>query len=109
VLDLPHRLREILDETAAGRLTFGMKLTQAEEFLAGMHKIANRITAGVVIAALLVASSMMMRVPTRAQLLGYPALAIIGYLLAVIAGAYLITSTLLRDHKDQERAKLKGK
>jgi len=109
VLDLPHRLREILDETAAGRLTFGMKLTQAEEFLAGIHKIANRITAGVVIAALLVASSMMMRVPTHAQLLGYPALAIIGYLLAVIAGAYLITSTLLRDHKDQERAKLKGK
>ena len=33
----------------------------------------------------------------------------IGYLLAVIAGAYLIGSTLLRDHKDQERAKMKGK
>jgi len=109
VLDLPHRIREILDETAAGRLTFGIKLTQAEEFLAGIHKIANRITAGVVIAALLIASSMMMRVPTRAQLFGYPILAMIGYLLAVIAGAYLIGSTLLRDHKDQERAKMKGK
>lgn len=109
VLDLPHRVREILDETAAGRLTFGMKLTQAEEFLAGIHKIANRITAGVVIAALLVASSMMMRVPTRAQLFGYPVIAIIGYLLAVIAGVYLVASILLRDSKDRERAKLKGK
>lgn len=109
VLDLPHRIREILDETAAGRLTFAMKLTQAEELLSGMHKIANRITVGVVIAALLVASSMMMRVPTRAQLLGYPAIAIVGYLLAFIAGLFLIASILLRDHKDQERAKLKGK
>jgi predicted unusual protein kinase regulating ubiquinone biosynthesis (AarF/ABC1/UbiB family) len=109
VLDLPHRIREILDETAAGRLSFGIKLTQAEEFLAGIHKIANRITVGVVIAALLVASSMMMRVPTRAQLLGYPAMAMIGYLIAVIAGVYLIASVLVRDHKDQERAKMKGK
>ena len=68
MLDLPHRAREIIDLTAAGRLSFGMKLMQAEEFLAGIHKIANRITVGVVIAALLIASSMMMRVPTRARI-----------------------------------------
>ena len=73
VLDLPHRAREIIDLTAAGRLSFSLKLTQAEQFLAGMHKIANRITVGVIIAALLIASSMMMRVPTRVQLFGYPA------------------------------------
>ena len=108
-LDLPHRVREILDETAAGRLSFGIKLTQAEEFLGGIHKVANRITVGVVIAALLVASSLMMRVPSRAQLLGYPAVAMIGYLIAVIAAIYLIASTLVRDRKDQERAKFKGK
>jgi ubiquinone biosynthesis protein len=109
VLDLPHRVREILDETAAGRLMFGIKLTQAEEFLAGIHKIANRITVGVVIAALLVASSLMMRVPATTRLLGYPAVAMLGYLVAVIAAVYLIASTLIRDRKDQERAKLKGK
>ncbi|HEY6139520.1 MAG TPA: AarF/UbiB family protein, partial [Thermoanaerobaculia bacterium] len=40
VLDLPHRTREILDQTAAGRLTLAIKLTQAEVFLAGIHKIA---------------------------------------------------------------------
>jgi len=88
---------------------FGSKLTQAEEFLAGIHKIANRITVGVVIAALLVASSLMMRVPATTHLLGYPAVAMLGYLVAVIAAVYLIASTLIRDRKDQERAKLKGK
>jgi predicted unusual protein kinase regulating ubiquinone biosynthesis (AarF/ABC1/UbiB family) len=101
VLDLPHRTREILDELAAGRLTFGMKLTQAEEFLAGMHKIANRITVGVVIAALLVASSLMMRM--------VPWLAMTGYIIAAVAAIALIASTLIKDHKDQERAKLKGR
>jgi ubiquinone biosynthesis protein len=109
VLDLPHRVREIVDLTSAGRLSFGIKLTQAEEFLAGMHKIANRITVGVVIAALLISSSMIMRVPTRFTLFGYPGLAILGYLLASAAAFYLILSTILRDRKDQEKAKFKGR
>ena len=109
VLDLPHRAREIIDLTAAGRLTFGIKLTQAEEFLAGMHKIANRITVGVVIAALLVASSLMMRVAATWRIFGYPAIAIFGYLIAAVAAVFLIVSTLLQDRRDQERAKMKGK
>ncbi len=109
VLDLPHRAREIVDLTAAGRLTFGIKLNQAEELLGGMHKIANRITVGVVIAALLVSSSMMMRVPTTFTIFGYPGLAVLGYLLASASGFYLVMSTFMRDRKDQEKAKLKGR
>lgn len=109
VLDFPHRAREIVDLTAAGRLSFGIKLTQAEEFLGGIHKIANRITVGVVIAALLVSSSMMMSVPTTFTIFGYPGLAVLGYVLASAAGFYLVLSTMLRDRKDQEKAKFKGR
>lgn len=109
VLDFPHRAREIIDLTAAGKMTFGLKLAQAEEFLKGIHKIANRITVGVVIAALLISSSLIMRVPTRFTLFGYPGLAILGYLLASIAGFYLVLSTMMVDRKDRENAKLKGK
>ena len=109
VLDLPHRAREIVDLTAAGRLSFGVKLTQAEEFLGGMHKIANRITVGVVIAALLISSSMMMRIPSRFILFGYPGLGVLGYLIASVAAIYLIVSTLMRDRGDREKAKMKSK
>ena len=109
VLDLPHRAREIVDLTAAGRLTFGIKLNQAEEFLSGIHKIANRITVGVIIAALLISSSLMMRVETSFRIFGYPGLAVVGYLLASGAAFYLIVSTFMKDREDRERAKLKGK
>jgi hypothetical protein len=109
MLDLPHRAREIIDLTAAGRLSFGVKMPQAEELLAGMHKIANRITVGVVIAALLVASSLMMRAPASWRVFGYPAIAMLGYLIAAAAAVFLIVSTLMQDRRDQERAKLKGK
>ncbi len=109
ILDFPHRAREIVDLTAAGRLSFGIKLNQAEEFLGGIHKVANRITVGVVIAALLVSSSMMMSVPTTFTVFGYPGLAVLGYVLASTAGFYLVLSTILRDRKDQERARFKGR
>jgi predicted unusual protein kinase regulating ubiquinone biosynthesis (AarF/ABC1/UbiB family) len=108
VLDLPHRAREILDQTAAGRLTMAIKLTQAEVFLAGIHKIANRITVGAVTAALLISSTMLMRVPSRFSILGYPGLAVIGYLLSMIIALYLVVSILMRDRQDEEKAKAKG-
>lgn len=109
VLDLPHRTREIIDQTVTGKLSFGIKLTQAEELLRGIHKIANRITVGVVIAALLISSSLMMRVPSRFSILGYSGLAVVGYLIAAAAGIFLIVTVFRADHRDSERAKFKGK
>ena len=99
--DLPHRTREILDLVATGRLTFGVKLTQAEVFLAGIHKLANRLTVGLIIAALLLSSSLMIRYK--------PLLSEIGYVIAGAAAVYLIVTTLVRDHRDEERARMKGK
>lgn len=101
ILDFPHRAREIVDMTAANRLTFGVKLTQAEEFLAGIHKLANRLTVGIVIAALLLSSSLLVRY--------FRTVAMIGYLLAGAAAVYLIASTLMHDRQAEERAKMKGK
>jgi len=100
-IELPHRTREILGLTAAGKLTLGIKLAQAEELLSGMHRIANRITIGVVIAALLVSSSLMMRFR--------PTLALAGYLLASVAAFFLIVTTVVADRKDREKAGIKGK
>lgn len=109
VIDLPRRTRDLLDQAVTGRLTFTMKLSQADDLLAGMQKIANRITIGLVIAALIVGSSLMMRVPSRVQLFGYPILAILGYVVASAIGLYVVISTLMKDRRDRDRAKAKSK
>ena len=109
LIELPHRSREILDHAANGKLAVSIKLSQAEEFLSGMHKIANRITVGVVIAALLVSSSLMMRVETTFRIFGYPGIAVAGYILASAAAFYLVGNIMLRDRKDRENAKFKGR
>jgi predicted unusual protein kinase regulating ubiquinone biosynthesis (AarF/ABC1/UbiB family) len=103
LLDMPHRAREIIDLIPTGRLAFGIKLLQAEEFLGGFHRIANRITVGVVIAALLIASALMMRIPRGETL------AMLGFIAAAVAGLYLIISTFVQDKHDKERAKMKGR
>lgn len=99
--EFPRRAREIVDLTAAGKLTFGIKLLQAEELLSGIHKVANRITVGVIIAAIVVASALIMRTQ--------PHLAMIGYITSALIGLYLVVSTILHDRKDRERAKTKSK
>ncbi|MHB0972246.1 MAG: ABC1 kinase family protein [Thermoanaerobaculia bacterium] len=106
-IDFPRRAREILDKTATGKLAFTMRLDQADDLLKGMHKIANRITVGLVIAAIIVGSSMLMDVPTRARLFGYPVLALVGYLTASAIGFYLIGSILMQDRNDRRKARSK--
>jgi ubiquinone biosynthesis protein len=106
-LELPKRSRILLDQFANGQTAVNVKLPQAEDLLKGMNKIANRITMGLVIAALLVASSLMMRVDTRFVLFGYPGIAMIGYMIAAVSGIYLIISTIWHDRKDSEHARFK--
>ena len=101
VQEFPRRAREIVDLTAAGKLTFGIKLLQAEELLAGIHRVANRITVGLIIAAIVVASALIMRTQ--------PALAMTGYVISAVIGLYLVISTILHDRKDRERAKTKAR
>jgi len=109
ILDLPHRVREIIDLTASGHLRFGINLTQAELFLAGIHKIANRLTVGAMIAAMLLSSTLLMRIPSHFSLLGYPGLAIIGYVISAAMALYVVITILLHDRRDEERAKFKGR
>lgn len=106
-LDLPRRVREVVEKTAAGKMAFVVRLDQVDDLLKGMHKIANRITVGLVIAALIVGSSLMMRVPTRLSLFGYPILAILGFLAASAIGFYLVVSILMQDRADRIRARSK--
>ena len=108
-LELPRRTRDIVDQAANGDLTLNIKSQQADDLLKGMHKIANRITVGLVIAALIVGSSLMMRVPARFHIFGYPAIAMTGYLAASIIAFYLVISTLMQDRSDREKAKKKSR
>ena len=103
-IELPTRTREVLEQVSRGKLTFTVNVGQAQSFIKAMQRIANRITVGLVIAALLIASSLMMRAPSREFLLGYPLFAVLGYVIAAGLGIYLVVTILMTDRSDRRKA-----
>ena len=101
--DGPRKLSDILSLVAENR--FQLRVTGLEEsrLMENLQKIANRISVGVITAALILASAMMMRVPSSHTLGGYPVVALLLFLLGVALGAGIIVSSLLSDHRARSR------
>jgi ubiquinone biosynthesis protein len=64
-----------------------------------LHKIGNRISAGVITASLILASAMMMRIDTTNRLFGYPAIALVLFLVGVALGLTIVLSAIFGDQK----------
>lgn len=102
--EIPQRSRDILDRIATGQLGVSVRLSQIEDLLKGVHKIANRITVGLVIAALLVASVLAMRIGGGFVIAGYNGLSVIGFSIAVVAASWLMITTFASDRADRRKA-----
>ena len=96
---MPVRVNKILD--AIGKNEFKIKVDAIEEkvLLDGLQKIANRITMGLVLAALIIGASMLMRVETSFKILGYPGLPMIFFLLAAGGALALLASIIANDRQ----------
>ncbi|MGA2868860.1 MAG: AarF/UbiB family protein [Verrucomicrobiota bacterium] len=100
---LPERVNKILD--AAGNAEFEVKVRtpDAKHLLNGFEKIANRVTTGIVLAALIVGAALMMRINSSFQILGYPGIAMICFLIAIGGSGWLIIGILWKDWKDKRK------
>ena len=99
----PRRLSQLLRTLSDNR--FQVKITGLEEarLIESMQKIANRITVGVITAGLILGAAIMMRIPSTRQIFGYPALALVLFLIAFVLGAALVASSLLSDRRARPR------
>jgi len=102
---LPRRVNRILDAAGSGDLEIKVKAPDAPYLIEAMQKIANRITAGIVLAALIVGAALLMRVQTRFELWGYPGLAILCFVGAAGGGVWLLADIFVHDRRAQGKAK----
>lgn len=93
----PSRVNAILERVANNEIEIKVDAIDERTLIDGMQKIANRITTGLVLAALIVGAAMLMDVPTSFTVLGYPALAMFLFLMAAGGGAALVLSILFND------------
>ena len=100
---LPTRVNKILDAIGNNELVIGVDAIDEKVVLDGLQKIANRITLGLILAALIIGAALMMRVETSFKIFGYPGLPTIFFLLAAIASIILGASILFTDEKPKKK------
>jgi len=100
---LPSRLNKILDAVGNAELNVNVKPSETRFLVESAEKVANRITTGLLLAALIVGAALLMRVQTTFQLFGYPGLAIICFLAAGAGGFWLLLNIFWQDHKSKLR------
>jgi predicted unusual protein kinase regulating ubiquinone biosynthesis (AarF/ABC1/UbiB family) len=96
---LPSRVNRILDAVANNDLEIRVQAIDEHKLLSGFQKIANRITLGLLMAALIVSAAMLMQVGTTFRILGYPGIAMIFFALAAVGGVGLMLQIMRDDRR----------
>lgn len=99
---LPVRIDKILDAVANNDFKVSVDAIDEKTLIVGFQNVANRITTGLVIAALIVGAALMMRVDTSLRIWGYPGLAIILFLGAAASGVVLLVNIMFYDKSDKD-------
>jgi hypothetical protein len=94
---LPGRVNKILDAVANNEPAVKIDAIDEVRLMAGLQKVANRITLGLLLAALIIGAALLMHVDTPFRIFGYPGLTIIFFLLAAGGGVGFMLTILLKD------------
>ena len=101
--EAPRKISDTLSLLADNRLQVRVTGLEESRLMENLQKIANRITTGVIVAALILASALLMRIDIGPRLLGYPAVAIVTFLIGAGLGLAIVISALLSDRKARPR------
>jgi ubiquinone biosynthesis protein len=100
---LPSRVNKLLDSLSEGEITLNIQGIDDKAIMRSFQKLANRVTTGLVVAALVIGAALIMRVPTQTRLFGYPAVAIVLFLVAAFCALGLIVVIQLSDLPQRKR------
>src|SRR5690606_37289188 len=95
--NMPDRLNKISENLANNNFRIKIDAIDEKRWTDGFQKVANRITLGLIIAAMIVGAAMLMSVPSAFTIFGYPGLAMIFFLIAAIGGIILSYTILFKD------------
>lgn len=94
---LPKRANRILDTLARGEMRVRVDAIDEQRLHLVLQRVGNRLTLGLIIAATIIGAAMMMRVETDARVLGFPAIAMVFFSVAVLAAVALAVHIVLTD------------
>ncbi len=101
----PKRINQIMGSLAENDFKINLNAIDEKYLMTGFQKIANRLTAGMILAAMIVGAALMIPIKTSFTILDYPGIAILLFFFAGAGGLILLFQIFLQD----ERAKKKEK
>lgn len=101
---MPSKISKILDSAAENQFKITVDAIDERVLISGFQKIANRITAGLILAALIMGAAQLMQVQTSFQIWGYPGLAILCFLAAALCGFALVIEVLISDSLERRKS-----
>ena len=104
VQDLPGRVNRALDAIGDGDMEVRVRVIDESQLLTGLHQSANRVSMALILAALIVGASLLTRVPSTFNVLGYPVIAVLLFLAAAGGGFMLVWRIWVGDHKTERDA-----
>jgi predicted unusual protein kinase regulating ubiquinone biosynthesis (AarF/ABC1/UbiB family) len=99
---MPARINQFIDLVAANKLRINVDAIDEDLLMSGLQKVANRITLGLILAALIIGAALLMRVETSFRIFGYPGLAMLFFL-----GASIGRSPRDRDREERPAAEVR--
>ena len=92
--DLPLQIHQILEEVRQGKLRIEFEHVHLERFILTVEAASNRIASSLVIAALIIGSSIVIHTNRGPMFMQFPLLGIIGFVSAGVIGFLLLLSIL---------------
>ncbi len=96
--DIPRQLLNIFGKLEKGDLGLRFHLSKLERLVNTMENSSNRLTTGIIVAALIMGSSMIITTGVGPFIFGFPVLGVIGYSISTVMGLWLVV-TILRARK----------
>jgi ubiquinone biosynthesis protein len=91
---LPRELELLLRKLKRGHFTIELQDRGLQNLILEIDRSSNRIAFSLIIAALIVGSSLILSLKTGPQFLGYPLFGMLGYIFAGILGIWLVIAIL---------------
>ncbi len=92
--DFPVRAASILEELSEGRMRIEFLHRGLDSFMREMDRSSNRLTFGLIISALVIASALVITSGVKPLVFGYPAIGILGFLVASFLGLWLVVQII---------------
>lgn len=108
-VQLPSRVNKVMDAVAGGKFQLKIDAIDEPQLLSVLQRLTNRLATGMVLASLVVGAALMMQIPTKSRIFGYPSIAMVCFAMAAAGGLALLMSVVMADRRIANTARRQRK